>query len=131
MWFFSHHLDLYFCPQFCTVHSYGFSLFPHNILCSTFLFFWANKRLHLTRPQFKTYPLTQDQCKPSAVATIQATCTDISYIHTSRCRQKVAHPHFKMCPKITTQVGTQSIVCLSGLELTVKYTQTPVRFFGI
>ena len=36
-----------------------------------------------------------------------------------------------MQAKDTTQVGTQSVVCLSGLELTVKHTQTPFRFFGI
>ena len=31
----------------------------------------------VTRPQFKTYLLTQDQCKPSAVATIQAMRTTL------------------------------------------------------
>ena len=36
-----------------------------------------------------------------------------------------------MQAKDTTQVGTQSVVCLSGLELTVKHAQTPFRFFGI
>ena len=51
------------------------------------------------------------------------------------------HPHFKVQPAFqvptnsryfysSTQVGTQSVVCLSGLELTVKYTQTPFHFFG-
>ena len=36
-----------------------------------------------------------------------------------------------MQAKDTTQVGTQSVVCLSGLELTVKHTKTPFGFFGI
>ena len=52
------------------------------------------------------------------------------YIQTQHCSHNSSHmhhgslhPHFKMQVKVTTQVGTQSIVCLSGLELTVKQTQ--------
>ena len=52
------------------------------------------------------------------------------------------HPQFKVQPASqvptnskyfysSTQVGTQSIVSLSGLELTVKYTRTPFRFFSL
>ena len=36
-----------------------------------------------------------------------------------------------MQAKDTTQVDTQSVVCLSCLELTVKHTETPFRFYCI
>ena len=73
----------------------------------------------LTRPQFKTclyarsiYPMHHSH--------------NSSHVH-----RYFLHPHFKTQVKDTIQVGTQSVVCLSGLEFTVKHTQTPLRFFCI
>ena len=51
--------------------------------------------------------------------------------NSSHAHRYFLHPHFKMQAKDTTQADTQSVVCLSGLELTVKHTQTPFHFFGI
>ena len=70
--------------QFSTVNTTGKDCFLIPLMS------YINSRKdnynNLTHPQFKTYPLTQDQSIPSTIATIQATHTDISYIHTSRCR---------------------------------------------
>ena len=75
--------------------------------------------MEVTRPQFKTllyarsiYPMHRSH--------------NSSHVH-----QYFLHPHFKTQVKDTTQVDTQSVVCLSGLELTVKHIQTPFRFFCI
>ena len=73
----------------------------------------------VTRPQFKT-------CLYTRSIYSQHHSHNSSHVH-----QYFLHPHFKMQGKDTTQAGTQSVVCLSGLELTVKHTQTPFCFFGI
>ena len=73
----------------------------------------------VTRPQFKT-------CLYARSIYSQHHSHNSSHAH-----RYFLHPHFKMQAKGTTQVGTKSVVCLSGLELTVKHTQTPFHFFGI
>ena len=70
--------------------------------------------LQLTHPQFKTFLYARLTFNRTA-STLQDATGFFKY------------PQIQGTYIIVTQVGAQSVVCLSGLELTVKQTRTPFQ----